>query len=341
MQKQTAPIIVILLALPAFVLGRSPKRRRASNATALAFRTPQMTAPNIRRPVDASAVVICTILSFVWAVQQIAIKLAIPDVDSLLQVGLRSLVAAVVLYGLNRCWLQESWIRVRAIDIIKVGGAFAGEFFFLALALRLTMAAHASVLLYTAPLFAAIGISATIAEERLGRRQWAGLAMAFIGIAVAFLYPVLSAGLPHGNLWWLGDLFGLMAGMSWGLCTIALRTTRFAEAPPSQMLFWQLFVGGIVILPAAALLGQTHFEPTATAWTSLAFQTFGVSIASYIVWCTMLRRYLVARLGVLLFLSPLFGVILGVVVLHETLEPCFFVGSVLVLAGLAAVQSGR
>lgn len=300
-----------------------------------------MNSNNIRRPVDASAVIICTILSFVWAVQQIAIKLAIPDVDSLLQVGLRSIVAAAVLYALNRCWLRESWTRVRAIDILQVGGGFAGEFFFLALALRLTSAAHASVLLYTAPLFAAVGLSAAIAEERLGRRQWAGLSIAFTGIAVAFLYPVLAKGLPEGELWWLGDLFGLMAGMSWGMCTVALRTTRFAQAPASQMLFWQLFVGGIFILPAAALLGQTHFESTVTGWTSLAFQTFGVSIASYIVWCAMLRRYLVARLGVLLFLSPLFGVMLGVAVLHEALEPCFFVGSALVLVGLAAVQSGR
>lgn len=300
-----------------------------------------MTAPNIRRPVDASAIIICTILSFVWAVQQIAIKLAIEDVDSLLQVGLRSLVAAAVLYALNKFWFKESWVRVSLTDIIKVGGGFAGEFFFLALALTLTSAAHASVLLYTAPLFAAVGLSAAIAEERLSRRQWAGLSMAFVGIAVAFLYPVLSKGLPEGSFWWLGDLFGLMAGMSWGLCIVALRTTRFSEAPASQMLFWQLFAGAVVILPAAAALGQTHFESTPTGWASLAFQTFGVSIASYIVWCAMLRRYLVARLGVLLFLSPLFGVILGVVVLHETLEPCFFVGSALVLAGLVAVQSGR
>lgn len=300
-----------------------------------------MTAANIRRPVDASAIIICTVLSFVWAVQQIAIKLAIEDVDSLLQVGLRSLVAAAVLYVLNKCWFKETWIRVSLTDIIKVGGGFAGEFFFLALALTLTSAAHASVLLYTAPLFAAVGLSAAIAEERLSSRQWAGLAMAFVGIAVAFLYPVLSKGLPEGSFWWLGDLFGLMAGMSWGLCIVALRTTRFSEAPASQMLFWQLFAGAVVILPAAAMLGQTHFESTPTGWASLAFQTLGVSIASYIVWCAMLRRYLVARLGVLLFLSPLFGVILGVVVLHETLEPCFFFGSALVLAGLVAVQSGR
>ena len=303
--------------------------------------TSYFSAPSVRRPVDASAVLLCTVLSFVWAVQQIAIKVALPDVDALLQVGLRSLVAALILCAINRLWFKETWIDVSVIDILKVGGGFAGEFFFLALALRLTSAAHASVLLYTAPLFAAVGLSLALPEERLGLKQWAGLGTAFVGIAVAFLYPVLTSGAPADNLWWLGDIFGLAAGLSWGLCIVSLRTTRFSEAPPSQMLFWQLAAAALLNLPAAFLLGQTHFVSTSITWGSLAFQTFGVSIASYVVWCAMLRRYLVARLGVLLFLSPLFGVALGVLVLDEVLEPCFFAGSVLVLAGLVAVQSGK
>lgn len=43
-------------------------------------------APSVRRPVDTSAVLFCTVLSFVWAFQQIVIKAALPDVNVLLQV---------------------------------------------------------------------------------------------------------------------------------------------------------------------------------------------------------------------------------------------------------------
>lgn len=300
--------------------------------------TEQQTA---RRTVDASAAAICTILSFVWAAQQIAIKMAIPEVSSLLQVGIRSLVASAALFALNKYWYKEKWADLKASDIILVGGAFTGEFFFLSLALIYTSAAHSSVLLYTAPLFAAVGLSIKFEDERLSARQWIGMALAFSGIAAAFLYPVLEKGWPEDGSWLLGDLFGLLAGASWGACLVAMRATGFAKAPPTQMLFWQLSAAGAALIPFAAVLGETKFEPGLVGWSSLAFQTFGVSLASYIVWCALVKKYLVARLGVLLFLSPMFGVALGVVVLGEKLENCFFVGSVLVLCGLVLVQTKK
>jgi drug/metabolite transporter (DMT)-like permease len=52
----------------------------------------------------------------------------------------------------------------------------------------------------------------------------------------------------------------------------------------------------------------------------------------------MLRHYLASRLGVLSFLTPLFGVLLGAVLLDETLELSFMIGSVLVVSGITLVS---
>ena len=91
-------------------------------------------------------------------------------------------------------------------------------------------------------------------------------------------------------------------------------------------------------LPATGLTGQWQFEPSAVVWAHLGFQSLVVSFASFLTWCWLLRRYLASQLGVFSFLTPLIGVVLGVWLLGESLEPKFIAGSGLVLAGIGLVS---
>jgi len=67
------------------------------------------------------------------------------------------------------------------------GALFGLEFLLVAEALHLTHASHVVVFLYTAPIFAAPGLHARLPAERLGAQQGAGIALAFGGLALAFL----------------------------------------------------------------------------------------------------------------------------------------------------------
>ena len=95
----------------------------------------------------------------------------------------------------------------------------------------------------------------------------------------------------------------------------------------------------MLLLPAAWLSGQWHFEPSTRVLAHLGFQSLVVSFASFLVWFWLLRTYLASRLGVFSFLTPLFGVLLGVWLLGEAIEPRFVAGSVLVLAGIGLVNA--
>ena len=66
-----------------------------------------------------------------------------------------------------------------------------------------------------------------------------------------------------------------------------------------------------------------------------------MSFASYLVWNWLLRRYLASRLGVFLFMTPIFGVVLSVLLLDETVGLPFVGGSLLVLVGLLLAQVSR
>jgi drug/metabolite transporter (DMT)-like permease len=280
------------------------------------------------------------ILCLIWGFQQVAIKAVIADVAPALQVALRSGVSALLVWFFSRLVAGDPWLPgVGLSSKLVVAILFAAEFVFITEGLRWTTASHMAVFLYTAPIFAAIGLHLKLPAERLAWPQWIGIGLAFAGIVVTFLGRHANGAADRTSPnWLLGDLMGLCAGLAWGLTTVAIRTNRLNDAPAAQTLFYQLVGAFVVLLPFALVTDQARFHGSPLAWASLAFQTFVVSFASYLTWFWLLRRYLAARLGVLSFMSPLFGVAFGAVLLREHLDPTFLAGSALVVLGLLAVN---
>ena len=149
------------------------------------------------------------LLCLCWGFQQIAIKLVAADVAPIMQIGLRSAFAALVLGVVM--WRQAGWrtLTDAAPAGLMAGLLFGVEFLLVAQGLVYSTASHISVFLYTAPVFAALGLHWLLPEERLTPLQWLGVAIAFAGIAVAFL----GKGDPQAaSNMLLGDAMGLTAG---------------------------------------------------------------------------------------------------------------------------------
>jgi len=279
-----------------------------------------------------------------WGLQQVAIKMIAGNVAPLLQVAARSGIAALLVWWFNRLILRDRWVSGAACAGWVVGLLCALDFMFTAEGLRWTSASHMSVFLYTGPLFAAIGLHLRLHEERLTHQQHLGMALAFAGIALAFLAPGTESQMPaNTSSQLLGDLLGLCGGISWGVTTVVIRTSRLSEAPATQTLFYQLAGACALLLPMALLTGQSVFRPTPLAWLSLGFQAIVACFAANLVWFWLLRKYFAAQLGVLSYMAPLIGVGFGVLLLHEEVTPAFLAGAVLVLVGIVLVsrRSGR
>ena len=289
-----------------------------------------------RKPLDGFAAGTMLVLCAIWGVQQVAIKLAAPDVPPLVQVALRCGMSAflVAAFGARRGELSLRGPTLR--PGLAAGALFALEFLFIAEGLRRTSASHMAVFLYTSPVFTALGLHLLLPAERLRRRQWLGVAVAFGGIALAFMGGSARGGMTARAL--LGDLYGILAGASWAATTIVIRASALSEAPPSRTLLYQL-AGGFALLSAAAVgSGQAgHASLTPVAGASLLFQGVVVSFASYLTWFWLLRRYLATRLSVFSFLTPIFGVAAGVLALRETVTLSFGGGAAPVLTGIALV----
>jgi drug/metabolite transporter (DMT)-like permease len=158
--------------------------------------------------------------------------------------------------------------------------------------------------------------------------------LSFSGVALAFWEGFDSSGDT-----WVGDLCGVIAAALWAATTVLIRATSLARATATKTLFYQLGISALMLPLASLAMG----EKGVVAWTplalaSLAFQGVIVAFASYLAWFWLLTRYLAARLAVFSFLSPMFGVIAGVIVLGEPLRPLFAVAAVLVVAGIVLVN---
>ncbi|QTS84389.1 DMT family transporter [Ectopseudomonas khazarica] len=295
----------------------------------------------VRKGADFFLFQLMLLLCAIWGSQQVAIKLAAEDIAPMLQVALRSGIAAV-LVGILLLWQRgwRGWLGSTWLAGMLAGVLFALEFFFIALGLRYTSASHMAVFLYTAPIFSALGLHLMLPSERLRRLQWLGIALCFGGVVMAFGVGGEWSEIDADVL--LGDALGLCAGMAWGATTVVVRGSRLSEAPAGLTLFYQLTVAFVLLLGYALAmvdLGQVRWTPLAIG--SVLLQGVVVSFFTYLAWFWLLRRYLASNMAVFSFMTPLFGVTFGVLVLDEPLTLNFIIGAALVLAGIMLVSSER
>ena len=281
------------------------------------------------------------VLCLIWGLAQVILKMAAADISPLMQIALRSGVAAVLVVLLM-------FIRREGLSIqdgtwrpgLLVAGLFALEFFLIGEGLRYTSASHMTVLLYTAPIFAALGLHLLMPSERLSRAQWLGIGLAFTGVAIAFLLRPnqTQQNINAADLLY-GDLLSIGAGIAWAATTVAVRCSKLAQVSAAQTLLYQLAGAFFLLTAAAFLLEQTAIQFTALAWGSLIFQSLVVCFASYLAWFWLLKHYSASQLGVFSFLTPIFGVALGVGLLDEQLEISFIIGAAFVIAGIILVST--
>src|SRR6266481_301083 len=168
------------------------------------------------RALTPGAVALMLMLCLSWGINQIAVKLALPDIPPMLQAMIRSAGALPVMLTVG--WLRG--VKFLERDGTLGPGLFAGllfgiEFVLIFNGLVFTSASSEAVFLYTAPFFVALG-SHQFLGERLSASQWSGLALSFAGVALAI-------GVPQPNVdanVLLGDLMIVAGGALWAATTL-------------------------------------------------------------------------------------------------------------------------
>jgi drug/metabolite transporter (DMT)-like permease len=287
------------------------------------------------RPLSPGAVALMLMLCLSWGFNQIAVKLALPDIPPMLQALIRSAGALPVLLLIAK--LRGVTIFQR--DGTLGAGLFAGllfgvEFVLIFRGLKLTSASRAVVFLYTAPFFVALG-SYQFLGERLRASQWGGLGLSFAGVALAIGVP--QANVDADVLW--GDLMIVGGGALWAATTLIAKATALRHAAPEKALGYQVALSIPILGLAAWLSGETIARVSGPLTLSLmAYQAIWVVGLTFLLWFMLVQTYSASKLSAFTFITPLFGVVASYFILHDTLTPVFGIAAILVMAGLYLVN---
>lgn len=228
-------------------------------------------------------------------------------------------------------WLARGTARP-ATGRARLWAVLAGVCFVLDLwmwhsALHLTSAANATLLVTLAPIWVAV-VSVLWMGARLRKRFWLGVLLALSG--------ALVLGLAKGARWGtgLGELLGALASLAYGAFTLALgRARRELSAP--EALFWVVLCCTVLFGALGWAQGEAFSGYPARSWWALIGLGTLVQVVAwwFITWGL---GHVPTNLGAMgLMTQPVATIILGWVLLAESVRPLQGLGALLVLAGIA------
>ncbi|MDG1472410.1 MAG: DMT family transporter [Ascidiaceihabitans sp.] len=283
--------------------------------------------------IDSFGAVALTLFALHLAFNQVVVKVTNGGFEPVFGAGLRSLGAMVVLLA----WMKFRGIgwrlpRAAMTGAIISGLLFAIEFMCLFTALDFTSVSRTSIIFYSMPVWLALSAHFLLPGERLSGLRVVGLALAMGGVVLALLDR------SSGQVSLLGDALALVAAICWAGIALCVRVTPLANVPPAQQLIWQLIVSAPILLIAAPLFGDLIRNVQPIHIAGMVFQIFAVASFGFLIWFWLMKLYPASSVASFSFLSPVFAVILGWLVLGETIGLQIWVALGLVALGIFLIN---
>ena len=267
------------------------------------------------------------------AFNQVVIKVTSGGFNPVFAAGLRSAGAVLVLL---------IWMRLRGVGLhvprdawtlgIVAGLLFALEFTCLFVALDITTVSRASVIFYSMPVWMALIAHYLLPGESLTRLKGVGLLLAMAGVALAL------SNRSGGEVSWTGDLLALTSAFCWAGIVLCVRITPLSRVPPAQQLMFQVAVSAPIMLLFAPFLGPLIRDLQPIHLAGMLFQIIAVASLGFLVWFWLMSIYPASSVASFSFLSPVFSVLLGWLLLSEDVAPSVWGALVLVASGIYLIN---
>jgi O-acetylserine/cysteine efflux transporter len=266
------------------------------------------------------------LLCVAWGLNAVAAKIGVTYIPPVFFTGLRFVFVLICLAP----WLKPvpgQW-RVLIPAVFFMGGLH------FALIFSGAKYSDASTMIIVNQLY--VPISVLLAMGWLGEtvpmRRWAGIAIAFCGVAVFSLDASVAA---H----WRGVLLLFLDAISMAIGTVLFR--RMSGISPFVMQAWMAALGIPFLFLTSFVFESGQFTALATApwqgWAALAYTVVVASLIGHTAYYVLLQHYEVSLVGSVLLLGPAIGVFGGVTILNEPFTPMIVIGAAMTLFGVAVV----
>ncbi|MEM9969206.1 MAG: DMT family transporter, partial [Pseudomonadota bacterium] len=212
------------------------------------------------------------------------------------------------------------------------GLLFAFEFMCLFTALDLTTVSRTSIIFYSMPVWLALFAHVLIPGEQLTRARVVGLILAMCGVAIAL------ADRSSGAASWAGDLMALASAFCWAAIALCVRVTPLSQVPPAPQLLCQVTVSAPLLIGVSVFFGPLIRDLQPVHLAGMAFQIVAVASLGFMFWFWLMKLYPASGVASFSFLSPVFAVLLGWLLLQEQVGLSIWIALAMVAAGIYLIN---
>ena len=280
------------------------------------------------------AAVYSAFLSFLFGANSVAVKFTLTGMGAFTTAGIRFCLAAVTItlwavFSGQALWISRPQLR----QLLLLSLMFTCQIGFFYLGLKHTSATHATLIGNLQPFVVLVLTHYFIAEEHITRQKLFGIILGFIGVFCIFLDK--QGGQTDIRL---GDFYTLAGVLIWGTSAVYVKYLSSSINPVSMALYPML-----PAIPCYLLLGY-FFDGGMIRFvdgqvlSGLFYQSFVTASFGFIAWNILLKKYGATALHSFVFLIPISGVLLGVLLLGEPVTPHLLIAIVFVVLGIGLVN---
>lgn len=287
---------------------------------------------NYSLPLSAS--LYSVFLAILFGANAVTMKVSLAGLGPFTNAGLRFSVAALCIL----LWSTTVGIPLRVKkehrgSLVLLGMVFFFQLSFFYFGMKKTTATHGTLIANLLPFVVMVLAHFFIPGDRVVLKKALGLVLGFFGILVLISDVGTAAA---GNL--TGDLFILAAVLIWG-CNAVYTKRVIAHYHPVQITLYPMMIASVLFLLNGYFWDQPMVKTiTPSVIAGLFYQTFVTASFGMVAWNTMIRKYGATSLHSFVFIMPLSGVLLGVLLLGEPLTLRLIASMILVVTGLIIVN---
>jgi drug/metabolite transporter (DMT)-like permease len=286
---------------------------------------------SIRRQFSSYGILL--VLSIIWGSAFVAIRIADFELSPINLTLLRWLVSCagflVVAVFIGKPKTKLEWQDLPRLLVISL---FNVPFYHLALnfAEKTVSSGLAGFMSSLNPIFAAV-FSAYFLKEKIGKRLALALIIGITGaLVLALPDQTFSSGEPFVGLLELLVVSLSFAGFS------ALSKPLIHKYGSAPVTIWAGLTGTVMLLPLLSPSFVTEATAlSSTGWLSILFLAILSTVAGYLMFYTLVSRGAVSRLSIQLYLIPVISVIVGVLLLQESVSVYTIIGGAILLFSIA------
>jgi drug/metabolite transporter (DMT)-like permease len=291
---------------------------------------PQTTSQRL----SLSSAFFATFLCILFGANTVAVKISLTGLGVFTTAGIRFTIATFIVF-LWALYTQTPLAinRVQVRQLALLGLIFFTQLSLFYFGLGKTTASHGTLIANVLPFVVMILAHFFIPGDKINLKKVSGLILGFSGVLVLFFDNITLT-----SAVFQGDLLVLMAVLVWG-CNVVYVKSIIGKLHPIQVTLYPMLMAAPIFLLCGVFLDKPMvIFIDWTIVTAMFYQTFVTGSFGLVAWNTMIRKFGATTLHSFIFIMPISGVYLGVILLDEPLTANLLFSIVLVVTGLIVVN---